>query len=388
MVLLLTDVFLLLTQVLLWIVVGLITWYVLLKTLPRAFLSLLVLLLILIVLALSFFRGPPVDGGVLEALWRIISFPFSPLGLGLVLLLILLSGTKLTKLARNVILTILILLMLGTFPIVSYFLAQELEMEGIEQVRAQQALPAGARRVIVLLGQNTTRPQLRPPRDQPPPSPPPVERPVSPDAFQILTRLPTQITEQGDRIVYAAQLFDEETRAGNSPLVLVSANLQTGRLRKEGEEREDVSEARVVQTMLTQTFGVPETSILLDDQSPSIRASAENVRRVLNDRGINFGNQLTLVGTAMNMNRAILTFERLFGNEVQIYARPTDFYTLPSADRLRRQVQGRDLIEREVLVTDFVPMVDAFYVSSKAIEEYLAAFYYFLRGWIRPLQGR
>ncbi len=46
MVLLFTDVFLLLTQVLLWIVVGIFVWLVLLRALPRQFLGLLVLLLI------------------------------------------------------------------------------------------------------------------------------------------------------------------------------------------------------------------------------------------------------------------------------------------------------------------------------------------------------
>ena len=57
MVLLLTDVFLLLTQVLLWIVIGLVTWFVLLKALPKAFLGMLVLLLILLLRTITLLRG-------------------------------------------------------------------------------------------------------------------------------------------------------------------------------------------------------------------------------------------------------------------------------------------------------------------------------------------
>ncbi|HEY9654998.1 MAG TPA: hypothetical protein V6C50_05860, partial [Crinalium sp.] len=216
MVLLLTDVFLLLTQVLLWIVIGLVTWFVLLKALPKAFLGMLVLLLILLILAVSFFGGPPAPNtGVLEVLWRIISFPFSPLGLGLILVLILLSGVKLGKVIKNVITGALILLALGCFPLVSYYLAQELEMEAIELIGAQPPLTGDARRVIVLLGQNTTRLQLRPrqgnvptpPATTPANAPQRVERPVSPEAFQAISTQPIQMTEHGDRILYAAQLY-------------------------------------------------------------------------------------------------------------------------------------------------------------------------------------
>ncbi|MBD2020906.1 YdcF family protein [Leptolyngbya sp. FACHB-36] len=389
MVLLLTDVFLLLTQVLLWLLVGLIGWFVLLRSLPRAFLSLLVLLLILAVLALSFFQGPPLDGGVLEVLWRVISFPFSPLGLGIILLLILLSGQKLGKTAKNLILLVLTLLALGSVPIVSYYLTRELEVEGIEQVRPQPALTVpGSRRVIVLLGQETTRPQLRTPQQAAPANPPFIERPITPETFQILTALPTQLTERGDRILYAAQLFQEESRLGTNPLIVVSAGVRPERRRRDGERDEDISEARDIQRFLTRELNVPEGSILLDSGGNSLRRSAERVQALLSDqqRGINFGNQLTLVTSALSMNRAVLTFNRVF-NEAIVTARPTDFYTLPPAENLARLVQGRDLIEREIIVTDFLPTADAFYISSQAIEEYLNSIFYFLRGWIRPLQA-
>lgn len=594
MILLLTDVFLLLTQVLLWMVVGLVAWFVLLKALPRPFLSLLVLLLILVVLALSFVSGPPTDGTVLEILWRIISFPFSPLGLGIILLAILLSPNKLGKVVKRIMLLGLIILALGSLPIVAYYLVQELELEAIELICPAPALETGARRVIVLLGQGTTRPYLRPatatttttqegawlpgddagvpslseagsrmlaqlplrsptaistqeagdgepetgklpsPLRSPTPSNPlftaflspatavsrredavspprlnsmqgetyrlaqapagsgevqpvqgtpelqraqelesqaeemrrraeqgasrldelkqradegqqrinemrrraeeieqraselrrraeerrqrtteqqqpetPVERdtrprqpttplaPASPaaarpnivitrDAYDILTRQPVQLTDRGNRLIYAAQLYQQES--ANNPLILVSASTHPSRRQKEGERREDISEAADVQRFLTTTLRVPASGILLEHNSRSIQRSAVNVRRLLADQNINFGNQLTLVTTAMNMNRAAWTFWRAFDNNTAIVVRPTDFHTLPSPASIGNLATGTNLIERQIQASDFLPSADALYLSTQAVEEYLASFYYFLRGWIRPLR--
>jgi uncharacterized SAM-binding protein YcdF (DUF218 family) len=406
MVLLLTDVFLLLTQIFLWLLVGLATWFVLLRALPKPFLSLLVLLLILVVLALAFVQGPPAGGDTfggdtLESLWRVIAFPLTPFGLGFILLLLLLTGAKLKDFAKKLILLTLILLALSSVPIVSYFLVQELEFEAIELVQATPALPAGARRVIVLVGQDATRAFLRPRQEAVPveptqpdcpqgcaPTTPPrrIDRPISAETYDVLSRLPIQLTEQGDNIIYAAQLYREETARGSNPLILVSAGSRISRLRRDGERPEDVSEAADIRTFLIDTMNVPAASILLDTNGFSVRRSAENARRILIDeQRLNFGNQIFLVDSAINMNRAYLTFLQEF-NDATIVARPTDFYTLPQADRLGRVAQGRDVVQRQLLVSDFLPSVDAFYASSRALEEYLNAFYYFLRGWIRPFR--
>lgn len=401
MVLLLTDVFLLLTQLLLWIIVGLVIWYFLAKVLNRQFLGLLVLLLLLAVIVLAFFQGGINDpGSILELLWRVISFPLTPFGLGLILLLVLLSGTKLSTLARRIILGLLILLMLGSMPVVAYFLANELEMEGIEQVIRAPALPAGATRVIVLLGRHTTRLQLRPfdalqpiPQPRVDPADPAAAPAISPDArllnseqFEILSNLPIQLTEHGDIVVYAAELYREEAAQGRSPLILVSAGRRSDRLQKEGERRENITEAQDIATMLRETFGVPESAILLDNDNGPVRQSAESVQRLLQERQINFGNQLMLVGSALSMNRSELTFRRVFPG-VCIVARPTDFYTIPSAQSLSGVATGRNVVERQIQVTDVLPTADAFYLTSKTIQEFLTAFYYFLRGWIRPFLG-
>jgi len=386
MVLWLTDVFLLLTQVLLWLIVGLAVWYVLGTLLPRKTLGMLVLLLILVILAVSFVGGAPQDRGVLEILWKIISLPLTPLGLGLILILILLNQPKLVKFTKNLILIVLLLLTLTSLPVVANFLAQELEMEGIELIQPAPALTTDARRVIVLLGQSATRIQLRPPRDSAPNPPPKVERPIRQEAFQILTQLPTQTTEKGDRILYAAKLYREEVGRGTRPLIVVSGGVRRERLQKSGERKDEISEARAIQQLLTQELGVPETDILMEhDTTLSVHQAAERIKKLLGNPTVNFGGQLMLVTTAMNTNRSVLTFRKVF-DDALILARPTDFRTLPPPDSLKRIVKGRDLTERELLVTDFLPTAEAFCLSSEAIDEYLTALYYFLRGWIKPFE--
>jgi len=387
MVLLLTDVFLLLTQILLWIVVGLVIWFFLSRILDRKFLGLLVLLLFLAVIVMAFFQGGiNQPGSVLEVIWRVISFPLSPLGLALILLVVLFTNAKLAKNLRRLIIFGLILLALGSIPLVSYYLAQELEAEAIELINPVTQLDAGGRQVIVLLGRGTTRPQLRPRVNPPPQTGTRAERALTGNQFDILSTLPVQMTEHGDRIVYATQLYREELRRGTNPLIVVSAGLRTDRRQKDGEVREDITEARDIQRMLTQTFGVPETAILLEHEDGNFRNSAEKVKQLLQNQQINFGGQVMVIASAINMNRAALTFREVF-NESRIIARPTDFYTLPRADRLAPIATGRDIVEREIQVTDVLPTADSFCLATQAVQEYLSSFYFFLRGWIRPFQA-
>ncbi|XGV99018.1 MAG: YdcF family protein [Leptolyngbya sp. BL-A-14] len=398
MVLLLTDVFLLLTQVLLWIVVGLVTWFVLLKALPRAFLGLLVLLLILLILAVSFFNGPTVfdDSDIFRTLWYLISLLFRPLSLGIILLLILLTGTKVNKVVGNIIRIGLVLLLACCIPIVSYFLAQELEWEGIRMIQPATAQTTGDTRVIVLLGQGTTRPFLGPRTTCPPlrptqiaattkpatPRAPDSEEPVTPEAYRVLTQTPTQLpiqlTEKADRLFYAAELY----RQNPNSQIVISAPRRLDRKQKEGETKELTSEAKDIQTFLNQSLNVPcEAMRYVDNDGASVRKSAENVKKILDDNKINYGNQLTIVNTAMSTERTYRTFREVFG--FCPIARPTDFYTLPRRSKLDNLAPERDLVEHNLQAIDFLPSIDALYLGSQAVEEYGSSLYYFLRGWIK-----
>ena len=401
MVLLVTDVFVLLTQVLLWVVVGLFTWYVLLRALPKAFLGGLVILLLLGVSALTFYRGAPADG-LFGDIWQLIAIPFSPLGLILIFFLIVLTELlrgSISKTGLTLLRIAIPLLLILSIPAVSYFLAQRAEAQALQVTRAAPAEAlAGGRRAIVVLGQGTTRLQLRP-RTQPAPAPtaspnaqapliqPP--EPLTENAYTILTQQPIQLTEEGDRLIYAARLYQEEVARGTNPLLVVSAGSREGRDRKDGDTRENTAESRDIVTFL-QSQGVPAGNILEDNKSPTVHDSAVNVRELLRVQRIGFGNQLFLVTSAIEMSRAALTFNREFNSQgsetvVTIVSRPTDFYTLPQRESLRQRTQGRDLIERGFRLGDLLPSTQAFALSSRVVNEYIASIYYFLRGWIRPI---
>lgn len=394
MVLLVTDVFLLLTQVLLWVLVGLAARFVLLKALPKAFLGGLVLVLLVAVTALTFFKGAP-EAGLLGDIWQILSVILNPFGLVIILLCVVWrdveSGGKFNKVVLRIGVASLLIFSL---PIVSNFLAQRTELEAVQIM--QEAPPLnGAQRVIVLMGQNTTRLKLRP-RTEAAPAEKKVDRngilpppePISESKFSMLTNLPLQLTEQGDRILEAAQLFNSER--GNNPVLIISAGKRTDRMEKKDEKKENISEAADISRLLQSQFGIPGTAIIQDNDSRTVIEAAQNVRKILETRNIRYGNQIMVVTSAIESSRTALTFAREIapdGQGVTIISRPTDFYTIPPAASLANRAKNADLIERNFMVSDLMPNVDSLQLSTKVISEAMTSLYYFLRGWIRPLRA-
>ncbi len=394
MVLLVTDVFLLLTQVLLWILVGLAARFVLLKALPKAFLGGLVLALLVAVTALTFFKGAP-ETGLLGDIWQILSVILNPFGLVIILLCVVWrdveNGAKFNKVVLRIGVASLLIFSL---PIVSNFLAQRTEFEAVQIMQEAQPLN-GAQRVIVLMGQNTTRLKLRARTEAAPPEkkvdrngilPPP--EPISEGKFSMLANLPLQLTEQGDRILEAARLFSAER--GNNPVLIVSAGRRPDRVEKKDEKKENISEAADISKLLQSQFGIPGTAIIQDDDSRTVIESAQNVRKILETRNIRYGNQIMVVTSAIEASRTALTFAREIapdGQGITIISRPTDFYTIPPAASLANRAKNADLIERNFMVSDLMPNVDSLQLSTKVISEAMTSLYYFLRGWIRPLRA-
>ena len=394
MVLLVTDVFLLLTQVLLWVLVGLAARFVLFKALPKVFLGGLVLALLAGVTALTFFKGAP-EAGLLGDIWQILSVILNPFGLVIILLCVVWrdveSGGKFNKVVLRIGVASLLIFSL---PIVSNFLAQRTEMEAVQIM--QEAPPLnGAQRVIVLMGQNTTRLKLRP-RTEAAPAEKKVDRngilpppePISEGKFSMLTNLPLQLTEQGDRILEAARIFNSER--GNNPVLIISAGRRTDRMEKKDEKKENISEAADISRLLQSQFGIPGTAIIQDNDSRTVIEAAQNVRKILETRNIRYGNQIMVVTSAIEASRTALTFAREIapdGQGVTIISRPTDFYTIPPAASLANRAKNADLIERNFMVSDLMPNVDSLQLSTKVISEAMTSLYYFLRCWIRPLRS-
>jgi uncharacterized SAM-binding protein YcdF (DUF218 family) len=397
--LLVTDVFLLLTQVLLWILVGLAARFILLQALPKAFLGYLVMALLVIVTGLTFFSGTP-EPGVLGDIWQLISVIFNPLAIILIMFGVAWwdfdKGKGLTNTSKQFLRVGIIALLIMSLPVVSNFMVQRSEMEAIAITQPENtALPPGARRVIVLMGQDTTKLQVRP-RTQNPPTEAPLKNaksgwlqpaaPMKEGTFGVLSSQ-AQLTEHGDRIIYAAQLYRQE--AANNPVIIVSAGQYQGRERKGNETRESTSAAVDISRILQAQLGIPGTGILVDANGYAVQNSAVNVRKLLEAQQINYGDQLMIVTSALEASRTALTFQNEFSfnaRPVTVINRPTDFYSLPARESLGARTQGQDLIERGVRLGDFLPSVDALQTSSKWLNETLTSLYYFLRGWIRPLR--
>jgi uncharacterized SAM-binding protein YcdF (DUF218 family) len=396
--LLVTDVFLLLTQVLLWILVALAARFILLKALPKAFLGSLVLVLLVLVTALTFFNGSP-QSGLLGDIWQLIAVIFNPLAIILILLGVVWRDADkkgLTVTSKWFLRSCTIALLLMSMPLASNFLLQRSESEAIQIAGATAPPLTTGQRVIVLMGQDTTRLQLRPRVEDIPAMPPPAKfgnnpialRPAPPLKEATFTMLSqqAQLTEHGDRLLYAAQLFREET--GNSPLLVITAGQYPGRTRKSGEEVVNVSAARDIARIMNQQFGIPLDRMLEDPDSPTVQTSATKIRELLEARKINYGGQLMIVTSALEASRTSLTFQNEFasnGSPIAVISRPTDFYMLPAKEAQAARAQGKDIIEKPLGLRDLLPSVDALDMTTRLFNETLTSMYYFLRGWVRPI---
>ncbi|MBE9125155.1 MULTISPECIES: YdcF family protein [unclassified Coleofasciculus] len=316
----------LLTQILLWLIIAVILYNLFKKVIPKEYFTLLGALLLFGLIVIAFFFP---DNNVVSTLWNVMSFPLKPVGASIVLLsLALRNGLK----AKNQVVAALLILLISSTPFFANLLAQGAEQQAFTpQEAATQTASA-----IVVLGQGTTQPNL-PPRTQ------------------------IQLTDTGDRILYAAQLYRE---SGNQPLVIASAG---PRPNLEGSGAQ-VAEANDIRTLLVQ-LGVPQNQIVVEPKGTDLRTSAEAVEDILRNRGL-ADNRVFLVTSAFNSRRAQRTFAEV--GLTNIVAKPTNFFRFqPGATpRLRIQIES------------FVPSVEALTVTTRIVEEFLSRLYYLLRGWL------
>jgi uncharacterized SAM-binding protein YcdF (DUF218 family) len=327
--------FLLLSQILLWLVITVILYQLLLKVIPRAYLTLLGGFLLFAIIVLAFFFP---NERLVSAAWSVLSFPLKPVGATILLLAVALNqGLK----NRNLIVAALMILLISSTPFLSTLLARSLELGEVNLTRtgaaAAPATPAAG--AIVLLGRGTTRANL-PPRTQ------------------------IQLTDTGDRILYTAQLYRQQ---GNAPLVIVSAG---PRNELEGT-RDQTVEANDIATLLTQ-LGVPRDQIVLETRSQDLRTSAEETERILRTRGLR-NSPIILVTSAINSRRARLTFSDV---GLTVIPRPTNFVGIQPGATPRPRLG----------VESFLPSVESLTVTTRIVEEFFTTIYYSLRGWLAPVR--
>ncbi|NEO26491.1 MAG: YdcF family protein [Kamptonema sp. SIO4C4] len=336
-----------LASILLILLIGVVLYYLLVQVIPRATLALIGGGFILGVLLLSFFNPtyPPIN-----FLWQIISFPFKPVGLALIFLLVTLSRIKKQEIkspGRFSVWIATLILVVSSNPWIAYQSAKSIEWEGvrIEQERQNEffATPdPSVIRAIVVLADGTTEPNI-------------------PYRTQI------QLTRTGDRLLYTAQLVREQQQSfGNTPRVIVCANPRQGFTGNTEQLNEAADVSRVLQTL-----GVPATQINLATDSNNLRQNALEVQEILTNLQINNA-PFYLVTSGINSRRAIQTFRQL---DLLAIPRPTDFYTFQENATPQKRLQVRDLL----------PSVTALQITTEVLDEYLLLIYYFLRGWLSPI---
>lgn len=330
----------LLTQILLWLLIGYVAWWVLKQVIPTQTYTLLGFILLIAMIVLAFVDP---SQGIVSETWSILSLPFRPLGIA-VLFMFQALGTKnllQAKTYQQPLAWALIILLVSSAPVTAYELykGNEQEVVSFSQVSAGQTS-----NIIVLLAQGTTKTPV-PPRTQ------------------------IEMTEFGDRIRYAADLYAQQPGS----IVIASAGLRMDLDKGPVADRRETKEVGA----LLQTFGVPASQIRIDERSASIRTSAEAVAKLL-QREFPGTPRIQLVTSALEMRRAASSFAKALdrannGGPVQILPRATDFHSIQ--DKAVPAHYKR-------FPQDLVPSEEALNDTSRLVQEQFVSVYYFLRGWL------
>ncbi|RZM82368.1 YdcF family protein [Leptolyngbya iicbica LK] len=348
----------LLTRILVWAAMGLFIWYVLLKFIPRNFLTWFGGAIILTLFVLSFIDP---NDETIGSIWQIISLPLTPLGATLGLLILALAEKKIK--GRYVSVAFAILLV-ASVPLFARTIVNQAEQAVQEAYRVQQGIcedvcptgipttiPLGQVVVEVVIAENM-------------------------DLIAPLESFPSRIDSEVDldpilvtRLASAARLEQRLRSQGSSPLVYVTAGPLYGSAEEKGAKENTLRQILISQ-------GVPSTSISVGDAGMNIHGAMRDVKGLLEERGIlpnpdlpqRETQRVALVAPALSMRRAALTFEK---EGLQVIAWPTNLYgsSRPTGDTLAK-------------LSDLVPSVEALRLTSRYWNEVLTSFYYFLRGWL------
>ncbi len=256
---------------------------------------------------------------------KLLPLFFYPLGLACVLMVVaLVTLWKRPRWAAGVIALALFVLLVGSNGWISRSLVRSLEWQNLGG-----ELP-NAEAIVVLGG--ATKPA-------------------------ILPRPGVDLSEEGDRVLYAAQLYQQN----KSPLVIVSG----GRISWRGRGG---SEAADMATILSQ-MGVPASAIIQEPDSFNTYENAVNVRKILENRGIR---QVLLVTSAMHMPRSLLIFKH---QGIAAIPAPTDFLvTKNDLQELQSSPQA--------ILLNLLPDAERLQQFTRALKEYVGLLVYRLRGWL------
>ncbi len=166
-----------------------------------------------------------------------------------------------------------------------------------------------------------------------------------------------ELNEAGDRVVYAALLYQKH----KAPLIIPSGGmiewLGTGS-----------AESLAMATIL-QHIGVPASAIIEEPLSRNTYENAVNVKKILRERGIG---RVLLVTSAMHMPRSLLIFKH---QGITAIPAPTDFLVSDyELQELSNSSQSKLL--------SLLPNADNLEHFTSALKEYIGLVVYRLRGWL------
>ncbi len=345
----------LLSRILLWALIGWLIWYILVKFIPKAYLTWFGGFVLLALLFVVFVE--PNNDDVAVA-WQILSLPLRPLGLVIILLLYSMrDGWK--KVKQQQIWWATALLILLSMPLISAFLIGNLERAVFESAVKQQALCAELCPVqlapahetidaIVVFTEGIQQ----------------IDTWVDPLAQIYQSSNGLLVMSQVASLAYAAQLYQDQVAfQGNRPLVYV-----TGGPPANQRSPQTINEADRITDFLAR-YGVDPVQIQVGSTGLQVRASVLRVRELLNYPQASNRPRVIAIAPAYMMQRVGLAFYR---KNIRAVARPTQYYefTVPTPN---------DFLQK---LATLIPSAEALVVSTHATNEYLALMYYFLRDWI------
>jgi uncharacterized SAM-binding protein YcdF (DUF218 family) len=173
----------------------------------------------------------------------------------------------------------------------------------------------------------------------------------------IWPRPTVDLSEPGDRVIYAAQLY----RQKKAPIIVLSG----GRIDWRGSGS---SESADMATILI-SIGVPAEVIIQEPLSLNTYENAVNVRKILEYRGIK---KVLLITSAMHMPRSLKIFQR---QGIDVIPAPTDF--LVSQGELQELTSTP-----KAAILNLLPDTNNLNQFTNALKEYIGSFVYGLRGWL------
>ena len=170
-------------------------------------------------------------------------------------------------------------------------------------------------------------------------------------------RKTADLSEAGDRILYAAQLYRQE----KAPLIIASG----GRIDWAGG---GIPESEDIAKLLT-FMGVDPKDIIQDPDSLNTYQNTVNVKKILLERNID---RVLLVTSAMHMPRSLAIFKQ---QGIQAIAAPTDFLvTKGELDAIGKTPKSA--------ILHLLPDSKNLENFTIAMKEYIGMIVYRVRGWV------